>query len=70
MEQKRLTYTNKELSGYLVGMFGQNLIQHCGNGSLFLFPKCYLPACYGTWLDNDNRQSMGRYKRPYDGHNR
>ena len=37
MEHKRLTYTNKELGGYLVGMFGQNLIYNIVATGLYFY---------------------------------
>ena len=52
MEQKRLTYTNKELSGYLVGMFGQNLIYNIvATGLYFYFQNVIcLPAMALGWI--------------------
>ena len=59
MGEKR-TYTGKELGGYLVGMFGQNL-QYCCDRSLLLLSKRNLFAGYGARLDYDNRKNLGRY---------
>ena len=52
MEQKRLTYTNKELGGYLVGMFGQNLIYNIvATGLYFYFQNVIcLPAMALGWI--------------------
>lgn len=52
MQQKRLTYTNKELSGYLVGMFGQNLIYNIvATGLYFYFQNVIcLPAMALGWI--------------------
>ncbi len=52
MEHKRLTYTNKELGGYLVGMFGQNLIYNIvATGLYFYFQNVIcLPAMALGWI--------------------
>ncbi len=52
MEEKRLTYTNKELGGYLVGMFGQNLIYNIvATGLYFYFQNVIcLPAMALGWI--------------------
>ena len=52
MEHKRLTYTNKELGGYLVGMFGQNLIYNIvATGLYFYFQNVIcLPAMALCWI--------------------
>lgn len=61
MGEKR-TYTGKELGGYLVGMFGQNLIYNIvATGLYFYFQNVICLPGYGTRLDYDNRKNLGRY---------
>lgn len=67
MGEKLRTYSKKEAAGFMVGMFGQNMIYNIiATGLYFYFQNVIcLPAMALGWIFS--MASLGRNQRPYDG---